>query len=186
MTSAPANASVLGFDYGAVGEAVESRRQELNLTPSGLTRSLNWLSAAPLARLRGGEATTCQHVNGLLRWLGRSPESFSPGMEDTPACAFPDFGPYAVRWNMTALWEATDGQRADRQLSWDEVREATRFPDVEAVRFETYGIALHYAMSLVRWLGRPAAMFMCPAELSPARPGSAAYGGPEREAAEQS
>src|SRR4051812_8545331 len=165
MTSAPANASVLGFDYGAVGEAVESRRLELGLTPSGLTRSLNWLSAAPLARLRRGGATTCQHVNGLLRWLGRSPESFSPGMADTPACAFPDFGAYAVRWNMAALWAATDAERADREVSWDEVREATRFPDVQAVRFETYGVAMHHAMNVVRWLGRPAATFMYAAEL---------------------
>src|SRR4051812_46548250 len=168
MTSAPANASVLGFDYGAVGEAVESRRQELNLTPSGLTRSLNWLSAAPLARLREGEPTTCQHVNGLLRWLGRSPESFSAGMVDTPECRIPNFGPYAVRWNMAALWQAVDAQRTDRGQSWHEVREATRYPDVESVRLETYGIAMHNAMDVVRWLGRPAATFMYAAELNPA------------------
>lgn len=187
MTVVPRDmAALLGFDYGAVGEAVESRRQELNLTPSALTRSLNWLSPAPLARLRQGDPTTCQHVNGLLRWLGRSPESFTPGMVDTPDCALPDFGAYAVRWNMVALWEAVDGQRRDRGLSWGDVREATRYPDVEDVRLETYGIAMHHAMSMVRWLGRPAATFMYPAELSPARPGSAAYGGRERAEAERS
>ena len=41
-------------------------------------------------------------------------------------------------------------------------------------------------MNVVRWLGQPAASFMFPAELSPARPGSAAYGGPERAEAERS
>ncbi len=115
MTAAVGNRPALpSFDYRAVGEAVESRRRELNLTPSGLIRSINWLSTAPLARLGRGEPTTCQHVNGLLRWLGRSPESFSPGMVDGPECRIPDFGPHAVRWNMATLWEAVDAQRTDR------------------------------------------------------------------------
>lgn len=178
--------SVHAFDYRAVGEAVESRRQELNLTPSGLIRSINWLSAAPLARLRQGGTNTCQHVNGLLRWLGRSPESFSPGMVDGPECRIPDFGPYAVRWNMATLWEAVDAQRIDRGQSWAEVREATRYAEVEGIRLVTYGIAMHHAMNVVRWLGQPAATFMFPAERSPARPGSAAYRGPERAEAERS
>ena len=52
MSGASSKGPVLGFDYAAVGEAVESRRLELGLTPSGLVRSVNWLSAAPLARLR--------------------------------------------------------------------------------------------------------------------------------------
>ena len=178
--------AVPAFDYRAVGEAIESRRQELNLTPSGLIRSINWLSAAPLARLRQGGSNTCQHVNGLLRWLGRSPESFSPGMVDGPECRIPDFGPYAVRWNMATLWEAVDAQRIDRGQSWDEVREATRYAEVEGIRLVTYGIGMHHAMNVVRWLGQPAATFMFPAERSPARPGSAAYRGPERAEAERS
>lgn len=170
---------VLGFEYSAVADAVEARREELGLTSSGLIRSVNWLSAAPLARLREGQPTTCQHVNGLLRWLGRSPESFSPGMADSPECQIPDFGPYAVRWNMAALWEAMDEQRTSRGESWDDVAKATMFPEVEGVRLETYGIRMHDAMNIVRWLGRPAATFMYPAELSPARLGSAAYRGVE-------
>lgn len=172
MAPAVGNTPVVhAFDYRAVGEAVESRRQELNLTPSGLIRSINWLSAAPLARLRQGGTNTCQHVVGLLRWLGRSPESFSPGMVDGPECRIPDFGPYAVRWNMATLWEAADALRTDRGQSWDEVREATRYSHVESIRLETYGIKMHHAMNVVRWLGQPAATFMFPAELSPARPG---------------
>src|SRR5215218_8571607 len=149
--------AVPAFDYRELGEAIESRRQELNLSPSGLIRSINWLSAAPLARLRQGGTNTCQHVNGLLRWLGRSPESFSPGMVDGPECRIPDFGPYAVRWNMATLWEAVDAQRIGRGQSWDEVREATRYAEVEGIRLVTYGIGMHHAMNVVRWLGQPAA-----------------------------
>ncbi len=173
---------VLGFDYGAVGEAVFARGRQLGLTPSGLIRSVNWLSAAPLARLRDGEPTSCQHVIGLLRWLGRSPESFSPGMDDGPDCAVPDYGPYATRWNMWSLWKAVDEARTARAQSWDDVRQATLCMDVERVRLETYGIRMHDAMNLVRWLGTPSSRFMYPAELSPAKPGSAAYAGPDKAA----
>ena len=186
MNKGSSRGPILGFDYSAVGEAVETRRQELGLTPSGLIRSVNWLSAAPLARLRDGEPTTCQHVTGLLRWLGRSPESFSPGMVDGPECQIPDFGPYAVRWNMATLWEAMNDQRRKFGASWEDVQQATLCLSVEGVRLETYGIRMHDAMNIVRWLGEPAATFMYPAELSPARPGSAAYGGPSRAEAEAS
>lgn len=184
MNKQPPLGPILGFDYAAVGAAVEDRRAELGLTQSALIRSLNWLSAPPLARLRGGEPTSCQHVNGLLRWLGRSPESFSPGMADGPGNRVPDFGPYAVRWNMAALWMAVDARRVLRGQSWDDVARSTLFAGVGGVRLETYGIKMHDAMNLVRWLGVPAATFMYPAELSPARPGSAAYQGPQRAADE--
>jgi hypothetical protein len=101
-------------------------------------------------------------------------------MVDGPECRIPDFGPYAVRWNMAALSEAVGAQRTERGQSWDDVREATRYSAVERIRLETYGIAMHHAMNVVRWLGEPAATFMYAAERSPARPGSAAYGGPDR------
>jgi hypothetical protein len=87
---------------------------------------------------------------------------------------------------MATLWEAVDAQRTNRAQSWDEVREATRNSHVESIRLETYGIAMHGAMNVVRWLGQPAATFMYAAERSPARPGSAAYGGAESAEAESS
>lgn len=107
-------------------------------------------------------------------------------MVDGPQCRIPDFGPYAVRWNMATLWEAVDAERSKRGQSWDDVSEATRYAAVEDIHMETYGIAMHHAMNVVRWLGQPAATFMYPAQRSPARPGSAAYGGPESAEAERS
>jgi hypothetical protein len=107
-------------------------------------------------------------------------------MADEPECRLPDFGPYAVRWNMAMLWEAVDARRAARGASWDDVRQATSCLDVEHVRLETYGIKMHDAMNLVRWVERPAATFMYPAELNPARPGSAAYRGADAAAADAS
>jgi hypothetical protein len=87
---------------------------------------------------------------------------------------------------MAALWEGVNEQRAERGLTWNDVRDATGYAEVERICRQPYGIAMHDAMNVVRWLGRPAATFMYAAELSPARPGSAAYGGPERAEAERS
>lgn len=175
------------FDYRALGEAVEERRQELGLTESGLIRSVDWLSKGPLAKYRQGNPNpSCQFAIGLLRWLGRSPESFSPGMVDGPECRLPDFGPYALRWNMATLWRAADQRRLAQGLTWSDVREETFFADVEGISRQAYGIAMHDAMNVVRWLGQPAASFLYPSGLAPARPGSAAYGGPEKAAAESS
>ena len=164
---------------------MEERRQELGLTTSGLVRSIDWMSAAPLSRYRQGNANrSCQFAIGLLRWVGRSPESFSPGMADGPECCLPDFGPYSLRFNMATLWLAVEDQRSDLGLTWKEVGEDTNFPDAENIRRECYGITMHDLMNVVRWLGRPATSFTYPSGLAPARPGSAAYGGPEKAAAE--
>lgn len=186
MTSATAPVpGSAAFDYRAVGEAVEARRQELGLTPSGLVRSIDWLSAAPLGRYRQGNPnTSCQFAIGLLRWLGESPERFSPGMVDGPECRLPDFGPYSLRFNMATLWLAVEERRSHHGLTWEEVGDQTFYSDVENIRRQCYGITMHDLMNVARWLGRPAASFIYPSGLGPARPGSAAYGGPERAAEE--
>ena len=124
--------TVHAFDYGAVGEAVESRRQELNLTPSGLIRSIDWLSAAPLARLRQGGTNTCQHVNGLLRWLGRAPRASVRGWwTGRSAASLTSFPCRQVEHGV--LWEAVDALRTDRGQSWDEVR-GHRYSAVDRIR----------------------------------------------------
>lgn len=163
------------------------RRLEFGLTPSGLVRSVDWMSAASLARYQQGNPNmSCQFAIGLLRWLGQSPEKFSPGMVDGPECRLPDLGPYSLRFNMAALWLAVEERRLDRGMTWEQVRDQTLFPEVEDIRRQCYGIAMHDLMNVVRWLGRPAASFIYPSGLAPARPGSAAYGGPEKTAAESS
>lgn len=107
-------------------------------------------------------------------------------MVDGPEFALPDFGPYALRFNMATLWLAVEEQRVERELSWDLVADQTRYLDVEHIRRQCYGIAMHDLMNVVRWLRRPAALFLYPSGLAPARPGSATYGGPEKAAAESS
>lgn len=169
------NRPLVSFDTRALWKAVEAKRVELGLSPTALIRSINWLSASVLARYKRGERANCQFVNGVLRWLGRSAESFVSGMVDGPECEFPYFGPYAVRWNMAALWESLDEKRSQLGITWEDTATLLGWPQVESLRLEWYGIDIDPAMRIVHWLGKPAASFMYAAEPSPAKPGSAAF-----------
>jgi len=99
------------FDYRALWEALDMERRARGLSKTGMVKDIAWLGARIIDELEQGEGTTCQHVTGLLRWLGRSPESFMPGATDKPEYALPDVGPYALRWSRSALWEAVDAHR---------------------------------------------------------------------------
>ena len=86
-------------------------------------------------------------------------------MVDGPECGIPDFGPYAVRWNMAALWEAVNEQRMQRGESWDDIRRATLCRDVEGIRFVYFDdrdvVRHHLVSAIVRaydaWSARPPA-----------------------------
>lgn len=164
------------FDYRGLWEAIETERRARGLSQTQLLRDIAWLSAGVLHRIRDGHGTTCQHVTGLLRWLGRSPESFMPGITDRPEYAIPDVGPFAVRWSMPALWEAVDAHRAELRMSWPEVGGALHWPTVKALKTSTYGIPMNLAMRITRWLGKPAATFMVAAEPAPEGVVSATWG----------
>lgn len=164
------------FDYRGLWEAVEAVREARGLNKTQLLRDIAWLSQGVLDRIEQGQPTTCQHATGLLRWLGRSPESFMPGVIDDPAYALPDVGPYAIRWSMRALWEAVDARRTELALSWTQVGDELAWPGVRELKKSKYGMPMHLAMRVTRWLGQPAATFMYAAEPAPAGVKSATWG----------
>lgn len=164
------------FDYRGLWQAIEAERQARGLSPTALLKDIAWLSAGVLNKLEHGGGTTCQHVTGLLRWLGRSPESFMPGVSDKPEYAIPDVGHFAVRWSMPALWEAVDARRIELGMSWHQVGDELNWPTVKAFKKIKYGIPMDLAMRVTRWLGQPAATFMYRAEPAPAGVVSATWG----------
>ena len=155
------------FDYRGVWEAIEAERQARGLNRTQLLRDIDWVSQGVLNRLEQGGPTTCQHIVGLLRWLGRSPESFMPGVIDCPAYALPDTGLFPVRWSMPALYEAIDARREELGMSWREAGDAIGWPTVKELKTIKYGIPMHLAMRLTRWLGKPAATYMYAVEPAP-------------------
>ncbi len=93
-----------------------------------MLKDIAWFASGVLHAIRDGKGTTCQHVMGPLRWLDRSPESFTPGCVDSPATKLPDFGARAIRWSLPLLYEAADTERVTRGLSWHEAADALAWP----------------------------------------------------------
>jgi hypothetical protein len=102
------------FDVSALFAALDAQREERGLSWSGVAREIWELSAELNARRRdhpispatltgmaerGG--VSCQHALFMLRWLGRSPESFLRGATPFAAGALPAAGPdQRLRWNL--------------------------------------------------------------------------------------
>src|SRR5215475_12623934 len=97
-------------------KVLNERRQDHPISPSTLT-----------GIAKRGDCT-CQHALFILRWLGRSPESFLwPARGDTQECALPAAGPHQrLRWNLRALYDAVDARRRERGLSWKELARQIR------------------------------------------------------------
>lgn len=118
----------------------------------------------------GGKASvTSAVVLQVLRWLGRSPESFLAGRfapwmaKDASAEALPDVGSQRIlRFDTKAIHAALDEQRRERGLTWRQVAaELPGFKEAMLTNLAT-GPAIGFprVMRVTQWLGRPAAEFM--------------------------
>lgn len=175
----PAFGPATDFSWSALWEAMEAERAARGLSTNAMLQELAWFGRGVLLAIRDGKGTTCQHVMGPLRWLDRSPESFTPGCVDTAEAALPDVGARALRWSLPQLDEAVRAERDRRELSWPEAADELGLP-VDAVRGLgrlTYGIPMAMAMRLTRWTGRPAASFLYAAEPHVAYPPPLTRGG---------
>jgi hypothetical protein len=165
------------FDMGALCAALDSERIARGLTWADAVTELNapfaFVPAIPtsLSTIRGmgGKASvTSAVVLQVLRWLGRSPESFlkgraAPTGADASAEALPDVGPQRIlRFDTKGIHAALDEARHERGLMWRQVAsELLGFKEGMLTNLAT-GPAIGFprVMRITQWLGRPAAEFM--------------------------
>lgn len=154
------------FSWSALWGAMDAEREARGLSNNGMLKDIAWFGLGVLHAIRDGKGTTCQHVMGPLRWLDRSPESFTPGCVDGPETALPKFGAKALRRSMPQLYEAVDATRQERDLTWEEAAAELGLGVDGLRRFDRlkYGMPMTMAMRLSRWTGRPAASFLYAAE----------------------
>lgn len=131
---------------------LNERRQDHPISPSTLT-----------GIAKRGDCT-CQHALFILRWLGRTPESF---LTIPPAASgdasLPSAGPdQRLRWDLGAVYEALDQHRRERDLTWNELARKLRCSDnqLRGIRTARYAIGMRLMMRIVQWLERPAATFI--------------------------
>lgn len=171
---------LLEFDVAALFDALDAQRLQRGLSWKGVADELWALSAdlnerrsdhpiapATLTGMRERRATSCQHALFMLRWLGRTPESFLGDAEGRvtgaplPA-AEPD---RRLRWNLGVLYEALDAERRSQQLTWRQLAVILRCRpnQLTGLRTARFATNMSLAMRIVQWLGRPAADFVYPA-----------------------
>lgn len=176
MTASP----IRRFDAGALYLALDARRTELGLSWNGvadqmweLSSELNDrrrdhpISPSTLVGMAQKPRTSCQHALFMLRWLGRTPESFLRGANaEDERFALPHAGPdRRLRWDLTLLYSSMDERRRQERLTWPAlaaVLECTPH-QLTGLRTAKFATGMDLAMRIVQWLGRPAADFVYPA-----------------------
>ena len=165
------------FSVEALYEALDARRQELGLTWTGVTREVGRMShvlntrrhdhpisPATLKNLAVRSNTSFQHALFILRWLDRSPESFDSLAAGTARDRrLPAAGPdRRLRWDLRALYEALDGRRRERGMTWSALASELHCSAAQltALRTARYATGLRLAMQITAWLDRPAADFI--------------------------
>jgi transcriptional regulator with XRE-family HTH domain len=169
------------FDVMGLHQAMESQRIQRGLSWREVAAQI-WdqsaalnrrrddhpISASTLKGIAGRGECTCQHALFILRWLGRTPESFlstvaaDVGNTTLPACGS-DRRP---RWDFRALYDALDARRRERRLTWIELaRQLECSPNqLTGIRTARFAIRMTLSMNIVQWLGQPASAFIYAAE----------------------
>jgi hypothetical protein len=168
------------FDVHALFDALDRQRVARGLSWRGVATEI-WEQSAELNKLRhdhrispstltsmpSRSATSCQHALFMLRWLGRAPEEFVPGVGVDEQHRLPAPGPdRRLRWSLRRLYEDVDLARRERGLTWAEAAVELRCStsQLTGIRTARYAIGMTLAMRIVRWLGRPAVAYIYPAK----------------------
>jgi hypothetical protein len=168
------------FDVSALHQALDSRRSQLGLSWAGVASEI-WatssalndrrkdhpISPSTLTNMAKQQRTSCQHALFMLRWLGRSPESFLQGADgDDQRFALPDAGTdRRLRWSLSLLYTGMDGTRRDQGLAWAALASILGCTQnqLTGLRTARFAADMDVAMRIVQWLDRPASEFIYPA-----------------------
>lgn len=162
------------FDMLALHQALDAARLERGLTWIELTAEINRpfagipsipISVGTIRDLYRKSSVTSAVVLQILRWLGRTPESFLPGNTagPQPGEILPEPGPgWILRFDTRAIHAALDAERIRRGLTWKQVAAELRgFTPGMLTNLATGPlIGFPRVMLLTQWLNRPAATFI--------------------------
>lgn len=159
------------FSLQALYDALDQQRRARQLTWTAAAREISRVPAgergiavSTVSGVRDRRAAEGDGVLQMLLWLGRSPESFVPGLADAadPRFRLPEPGAGRIlRWDTRALYAALDAQREARGMTWGAVAQAMGWPPTTRLTGLARGGRTTFpgVMRIVRWLDRPAADF---------------------------
>jgi transcriptional regulator with XRE-family HTH domain len=152
------------FDAETLYAALDAQRRSRGLSWRQVSLEVG-VSASTLTRTAQGGLLEGDGMLAMVRWLGRSPESFSRGgvAISTRPMTVADAGTSGkhLRFDTKALYAALDARRRSRGMSWQQV--ALEVGGVNAsglIRLAKGGrIGAHNVLAVAGWLGRTVASF---------------------------
>jgi hypothetical protein len=161
------------FSLRALYDALDAQRRARGLSWSGVTKEMHQmhqrpansrrLSASTMTGTRTRSAAEGDGVLAMLRWLGRTPESFMPDyrVSEPIDARLPDVPPGKVlRFDAKKIYAALDARRTERGMTWPEI--ATEIgTNVPSLMHLSKGkrVVFPGVMRIFRWLKLPAAHF---------------------------
>jgi hypothetical protein len=164
---------VKDFDVAALSDALDARRSELGLTWQELAirvtdrpsrGSDRRIAASTFKGMSERGSVRDTVVLQALRWLGRSPESFVPGLDEASEHALPDDDSGRPALDTRAIYLAMNDKRAKGGLTWRDVAKELGpgfSPGMLTRLAGGTGIGFPRVMRIFQWLGRPVAEFTC-------------------------
>jgi transcriptional regulator with XRE-family HTH domain len=162
------------FDIDAFYDALDTERQMRGMSWAQLTAEINVpfqyapsrpFSASTVTGIREKRSVTSAVILALLRWLGRSPESFVPGhvTVDETSERLPDVPDrQVIRVDTKALYMALDQARRYRGMTWNEL--ASELPHTRSPMLTGLAkgplIGFPQLTRITQWLGVPVARFV--------------------------
>ena len=159
------------FDMRNLGAALDEERRARGLTWEQLTAEINTpflgttsipIRAGTIRSMSKKSSTTSAVVLQVLRWLGRSPESFLSGPSVVDE-RLPDPGAGGIlRFDTQAMYAALDEERQRRGLTWRQVVAGLPGFTQSMVANLARGplIGFPRVMTLTQWLRLPGAAFV--------------------------
>ena len=165
--------SATDFSLLALHSALDEQRRSRGLTWSATVRQMSDpftqglsrpLAVSTVTGLRTKAVAEGDGVLQMLRWLGRTPESFAAGGLASPETPLPAVGPHQVlRFDTRRLHAALNAAKIERGLTWAQVADAIggRVSESTLAQLAKGGrTGFPHVMRLTGWLGAPVAHFV--------------------------
>jgi hypothetical protein len=162
------------FDMRALSAALDAARNARLLRWPALVAEINKpfqgtpsipISLSTVRGIANKRSVTSAVVLQILRWLGRTPESFLSGSDvasqEEEKLPEPGVG-RILRFDTRAMHTALDAERTTRGMTWKQV--AAELPGFTESTVQNLAngplIGFPRVMMIPQWLGRPAASFV--------------------------
>jgi hypothetical protein len=129
-----------------------------------VAREVGGVSAGTIKGLGSRGTVEGDGVLQVLRWLGRSPESFLSGelgVTEADAELPPSSQGGVLRFDAREIFKALDAERTERDLTWRQVASEAGLANADRLtRLRRGGrVSFPDVMRVFAWLGKPAARF---------------------------